>query len=145
MSVLELAEQLARSPRILIVEDDPSIVSVLTQVLAHYECEIDKASNVNDAKGLTDSRKYDLIFVDLTLPDGSGATVVKNIKTTMPTVPVLVMSDSRDWTLIEETLLLGIVTVMMKPFYLTELHNALKMFKVRVFPPTVSHPFTQAA
>jgi DNA-binding response OmpR family regulator len=134
MSVLELAKQLAASPRILIAEGDLNVVVMLTRAISIYDCEIDPASTVAESVKLIEARKYDLVFVDITLSDGSGVSVIKSVKVKMPTTPILVMATSEDAVQIKEVLLLGIVTVMLKPFKLDELRNVLTMFKVRSLP-----------
>ena len=58
-------------PHVLHVEDDPDVVSVL-QAIAEDFCDIDSATTLAGAKALLAREVYDLVILDLMLPDGAG-------------------------------------------------------------------------
>jgi len=75
---------------ILHVEDDPDIVT-LVGTLLKGKATIDVAHNLKTAHSkLTNS--YDLVILDLMLPDGSGATLLPKLASKTPPVPVVVFS-----------------------------------------------------
>jgi len=132
-SILELAEHWAESSRILLVEDDDDVAKLLRDMLARYDCELETAYNVSEAINVVLSRKFDLVFIDLVLPDGSGVDVIKTVKVHSPTTPILVMTGVSQPRLIDEALACGVVTVLHKPFDITaqQLCYILEMFKVK--------------
>ena len=63
--------------RILIVDDDKSILRALTRVLEKYGYAIDSAETANEALDNLRSRHYDLALIDVILPDMKAQNFVK--------------------------------------------------------------------
>jgi PAS domain S-box-containing protein len=72
-------------PRILHVEDDLDVVQV-TQSLFEEDADFDYATTLSDAKNKLDSDVYDLVIIDMSLPDGSGLELLEKIKQDCPVV-----------------------------------------------------------
>jgi len=108
--------------KILIIEDEPELLkSMLTYLKTeNYLCE-----TANDFKtGLTmiESFNYDCILLDVTLPDGNGLNLLKELKAEKKTDGVIIIS-ARDS--IEDRirgLNLGADDYLVKPFHLSELN-----------------------
>lgn len=66
--------------KILVVEDNEVIVKGLKYLLEQEGFDVKSCGNVNDAKYYIDKEKYDLIILDITLPDGDGFSLCKYIK-----------------------------------------------------------------
>ncbi|HBL17435.1 MAG: hypothetical protein A2X36_12620 [Elusimicrobia bacterium GWA2_69_24] len=81
-------------PRILIVDDDPSLVQLLTMALKTPETEI--ASAGDPAEGLAVCRKFhpDIILLDYHLPGDTGAHLFETLRRNTATAktPILFMS-----------------------------------------------------
>jgi CheY-like chemotaxis protein len=73
-------------PRFLVVDDDPAVREVLSEILTSFECEVDTAESGSQALAkivLHHKRQpYDAIFLDLMMPGINGCEVLKRIKTT---------------------------------------------------------------
>jgi len=80
--------------RILIVDDHPIIRSGLNQLIRKIvdEAEIDETGRGEEAIEMARSRQYDLIMLDIALPDMNGLTVLTHIKEKKPECPVIVLS-----------------------------------------------------
>ena len=63
--------------KILIVEDNEVIVKGLNYLLTQENFEVKTCGNVNDAKNSISSEMFDLIILDITLPDGNGFELCK--------------------------------------------------------------------
>lgn len=80
--------------RILIADDHPIIRHGLRQILS----EAPEATDVGEAKNAADlltairAQSWDLILLDLALPDKNGLEVLKEIKRSFPKMPVLIIS-----------------------------------------------------
>lgn len=75
---------------ILHVEDDPDIVT-LVGTLLKGKATIDVAHNLKTAHSKL-ANPYDLVILDLMLPDGSGASLLPKLASQIPPVPVVVFS-----------------------------------------------------
>jgi DNA-binding response OmpR family regulator len=81
--------------RVLVVEDQPIVREAIT---AQFDREL--GFDVRQAGSLADARaligEVDIVVLDLGLPDGDGASLIGELKTTSPTAKVLVLSSSID-------------------------------------------------
>ena len=78
-------------PCILHVEDDADVCRVVATLL-EQTAEVVAAASVDEARRRLTERTYDLLVLDLSLPDGSGLTLLPDLRRRMPLVPVLVFS-----------------------------------------------------
>lgn len=62
---------------ILLVEDDVPVAEELAEVLERYGFRVKAVRTINQFRSLQDIRSYDLIVVDLSLPDGHGNEVIR--------------------------------------------------------------------
>jgi DNA-binding response OmpR family regulator len=81
--------------KILWVEDDKLIATILTKKFSAYGCNISLFKNGADALTYLEKQKPDVIVLDLLLPGMSGFDVLKKIRSnhTLDTVPVLILSN----------------------------------------------------
>ncbi len=81
---------------ILLVEDSPTQAALTTQELQqiHASISIERATTVREGMVATLLRKFDLIILDVTLPDGSGLEVCRTLKGSESTqrIPVVLFS-----------------------------------------------------
>ncbi|MDD5176379.1 MAG: CHASE domain-containing protein [Sterolibacterium sp.] len=77
--------------KVLHVEDDPDIFHVMHQV-ASGVADIVQATNLAEARKMLAQSRYDLVILDLNLPDGSGKELLPLLKKALPPIPVLVFS-----------------------------------------------------
>ncbi len=69
-----------RYPQILLVEDNAIVGEITKRILANLKCEVDLAENGIEALKLCKSNHYDLIFLDIDLPDIDGITICRIIR-----------------------------------------------------------------
>jgi len=72
----------AKKLRILLVEDDPVIQYIHRKMLERFQCHIEIVSNGHDA--IKTENEYDIVFVDISLPDISGFEVIKTLRNQKP-------------------------------------------------------------
>jgi two-component system OmpR family response regulator len=65
--------------RILIIEDDPAVYKAIKLLLDHYGFSVTVATTIRDAC-VQIAGKYDLIVLDVMLPDGSGLDLLQRIR-----------------------------------------------------------------
>jgi len=66
--------------RVLLVEDDPIVTRVTTMMLQSMQCDVVHAPNGDAALALIASEKFDLVLMDVGLPDKSGDEVTRIIR-----------------------------------------------------------------
>ncbi len=107
--------------KILIVDDEKELSSSIMAYLKseNYFCEI--AQNVQTALRYTEMYNYDCILLDISLPDGNGLTVLKNLKADKKTDGVIIISANNSVDDRVAGLNLGADDYLPKPFHLSEL------------------------
>ncbi|MDV3349217.1 response regulator [Leptothoe sp. LEGE 181152] len=111
---------------ILIVEDDPRIAAFVSKGLkkAGYQTQI--ASDGNQALPSALSGKFDLILLDLGLPEINGREVLKEIRAQAVQIPVIVVTALDNDEVREEILSLGAQAFIAKPFRFNSLLTCVR-------------------
>lgn len=103
--------------KILLIEDNEYIIKGIVYLLKQHNFDVDVVSTLNDAKKHLEN-DYNLIILDLMLPDGDGIDFFKETLTNQPTL-VLTAKDDED--VISDALDNGVEDYMVKPFKAKEL------------------------
>lgn len=112
--------------RLLIVEDEPRIVDILTAELRKAGFAVDAVRSARDADASIALVPYDAVILDLGLPDRDGLSVLDRLRTKQNQVPVLILT-ARD--AIEDRvrgLDRGADDYLVKPFAAPELVSRIK-------------------
>ncbi|MBS2096695.1 response regulator transcription factor [Carboxylicivirga linearis] len=117
--------------KILIVEDEPELAKSIKAFLESEGHICEQVSNLSDALHLVDSI-FDIVVLDLNLPDGNGLEVVRKVKSKGIKTGIIIVSarDSLDNKI--EGLELGADDYLTKPFQMAELNARLKSVVRRV-------------
>lgn len=103
--------------RIFLVEDDLSLISGLSFAIKKQGYEIDIARTSLEADTLWADEKYELIILDVSLPDGSGFDICRKIRQTSQ-VPIMFLTAADEETDIIMGLDIGGDDYITKPFKL---------------------------
>jgi two-component system OmpR family response regulator len=107
--------------RILLVEDDEMLGSAVRDHLAAHGHAVDwmtRLAKSADARATTD---YELVLLDLNLPDGNGLGFLRSLRKAGDTVPVIILTAMDQLTTRIEGLNAGADDYLVKPFDLGEL------------------------
>jgi two-component system copper resistance phosphate regulon response regulator CusR len=107
--------------RILIIEDEQKLAEILLRSLRGEGFTVDVAMTVEDGFHLAADDHYDLVILDLLLPDGSGTEVLRRLRLNHHKVPVLVLTARGDLETKVENFDAGADDYLTKPFALPEL------------------------
>lgn len=110
---------------ILLVEDDLSLIDGLEFSFQKNGFHVDIARTVKEAVALYEDQKYDLLVLDLTLPDGTGFEICKKVRLTS-TVPIIFLTASDEEVNVVMGLDIGGDDYITKPFKLNELISRIK-------------------
>lgn len=107
----------ANMNRILLLEDDLSLISGLSFAFQKQGYEADIARTIKEAEGVWSEGKYDLLVLDVSLPDGSGFAFCEKVRRTSK-VPIIFLTASDEETSIIMGLDMGGDDYITKPFKL---------------------------
>jgi DNA-binding response OmpR family regulator len=120
--------------RLLLVEDEPEIQDFLKQPLADAGYEVDTAKDGRTAIQLASEKKYDVLIVDLGLPDQDGIDLILQLRRSGISSPVLILSARRSVDDRVRGLEQGGDDYLTKPFALAELLARLRNLLRRNLP-----------
>lgn len=106
--------------KILVVEDDKSVSHLISTTLTINNYKYDVAKNGNEALLLLTRNKYDIVFIDLGLPDIDGIEIIKKYREFSTTPIIVISARSNDEDKIE-ALDAGADDFLTKPFNVDEL------------------------
>jgi len=111
--------------RILIVDDEAAVANLLADALQMQGHEATVVHHGREALAQLRERAYDAVFLDVLMPEMSGVEVLRQIRATQPTLPVIVITGHARPEELDEIQRLGVSEVIEKPFILTNLGEAL--------------------
>lgn len=120
--------------RILLVEDEHDIQSFLKQSLSEADYQVDLAPDGKSAEKLALAHSYDILIVDLGLPDQDGITLILRLRQLGVVAPVLILSARRSVDDRVRGLEQGGDDYLTKPFALAELLARLRNLLKRNAP-----------
>ena len=103
--------------RLFLLEDDLSLINGLSFALKKQGYEIDIARTMLEADDLWTEGKYDLVILDVSLPDGSGFEFCRKIRRTSK-IPIMFLTAADEETDIIMGLDIGGDDYITKPFKL---------------------------
>jgi putative nucleotidyltransferase with HDIG domain len=121
-----------RSPKILVLEDEETIQTLVTAMLRIRGFDRDLAETLSQARELMARQVYDIVLVDVHLPDGSGLSLVEE-SSSDPLV--IVMTGSSDIQTAVQAIRDGAIDFITKPFsvghFLQRLDKAVEEWRSR--------------
>jgi DNA-binding response OmpR family regulator len=106
---------------ILIIEDEDRIAAFVSKGLTAEGHRVERAATALEGASLALTYDFDVILLDLMLPDAHGRTALQRIREAKPEVPVIVVSALGDTEDKVELLDLGADDYLVKPFAFAEL------------------------
>jgi DNA-binding NtrC family response regulator len=102
-------------PQILIVEDEPAVRHLLCRALADDGYAVTALGSAREALRAVQEVDFEVIIVDMSLPDADGIDVVRQIHSDVPHVQVLAISGMMVADLSRAVRSAGAAATMMKP------------------------------
>src|SRR5688572_13625208 len=78
--------------RVLVVDDEANVRTLVRRVLTTFGYEVIEAENGQTALAHVHENQPDLIFIDLAMPEMNGFQLIEHLENEFPHVPVIVMS-----------------------------------------------------
>jgi two-component system OmpR family response regulator len=127
----------------LMVEDDPDITTLLVHYLTHHGIAVDAVSTPSAGLGLLEKNPYELVILDLTLPQMDGLELCKEIRSRTG-IPILISSARSDINDKVVALEYGADDYLPKPYEPDELIARIKsvLRRCRIAPEKGNAPLT---
>jgi len=114
------------APRVLVVDDDPEIATMLARALARHGYRIETARSAEEALALVQADPdYQAAFLDLVMPERDGAALAAALRRVIPGLPMALLTGYTHSPLIEPAARSG-VAVFTKPVSIHDLVDFLR-------------------
>lgn len=87
-----MKDDLGRSPRILLVDDDKVVLQVLAKILQKAQCTVETAETAQEALNRVEAASYDAIIIDVHLQDTNGLDLLSRLDTIAPSMRKIVLT-----------------------------------------------------
>lgn len=112
--------------RLLLLEDDQSLIDGLVYALTKEGFALDVAMTVREARAQLAAQAYDLLLLDQTLPDGSGLSLCEEVRAGDNAVPIIFLTAMDEEIQVIRALDAGGDDYITKPFKLGELCSRIR-------------------
>lgn len=117
--------------KILVVEDELNLASFLKRGLEEQGHQVEMALDAKTSKVFIATEKFDLLILDVMLPDGNGLTLCKDYKLLHPNLPILLLTSLGSTVDKVTGLDAGADDYLVKPFQFSELLARIRVIERR--------------
>ena len=117
-----------RMGSILVVDDDVFIGGLFTRFVSPDEYELVTVTSGEDALAILDDRPFDLVFLDLAMPDLDGPETLARMRERGHDAPVVIITAFPEPELLIQVLELGPAPLIRKPFGAEDVREAIERF-----------------
>ena len=114
-----------RKARVLIVDDEPSITSVVSRQLTRDGFVCQEASSGEQALAAMEEDSFDVVVTDVKMPEMSGIELLRIVKERDPEMQVIVMTGNPDVDFAVEAIRSEVDDYLVKPFELSQLSHSV--------------------
>ena len=118
--------------RILILDDQEPVVSMLSRVCTGEGHEVTALTSSPEALIALATERFDLLMTDMNMPDPDGMTVIREARRLQPEIFTLVITGHAAHYPLAEIVVSGTADVIFKPFHMNELKARLALTRQRM-------------
>ncbi len=108
--------RLRRPARILVVDDEAHVRSMIGATLEHRGYDVQLATSARDALETLERDAFDLVLTDIVMRDGNGIAMLECIRAQQPNLPVVVVTAIHDISVAIDSMRRGAYDYLLKPF-----------------------------
>ncbi len=118
--------KISSQKKALVIDDDQGVNDLLCRVLNLSGFMVQSVFSCHDAKSLVQTNTFDLILLDINLPDGCGLDLITEIRSLYPNVIMITMTGDNPKWLEAKARKLHVAFHLVKPFDIKELMETFK-------------------
>jgi len=111
--------------KLLIIDDDLNYLTIVKKQMSKEGFVISVYDSIERIQDYLKNNSPDLILLDVIMNDGQGLIILKEIKTIIGNIPLIVISRGKDVKLIEKSFKYGAFDYLIKPLNLKDLKNKI--------------------
>jgi DNA-binding response OmpR family regulator len=127
---MNLADQITTqgpAPTILVVDDNKGVLEFLLLLLSKHGLSVIGASSGNQCLNIVKTRPVSLIILDVMMPAMDGLEVCQELKKTIPSIPIILLTARDDMATRAAAMDLGVSEFVAKPVNNQDLLNRVRM------------------
>ncbi len=102
---------------VLLIEDNPGDVLLIKEILAESEditFTVTSRENIHDGLSLLNGKTFDILLVDLSLPDSKGVDTIEKVQTFAPSHPIIILTGNTNYDLAKKAIQAGAQDFLVK-------------------------------
>lgn len=111
--------------RVLTVDDSRAVRSIIARQLAEWGLEVDEAEDGGKGLEKLEEVSYDLVLLDVTMPEMDGPTMLAKLRESGNRTPVVMLTSESKRSIVADAMKLGIEDYILKPFKPEELRTKI--------------------
>ncbi|MBP6343477.1 MAG: response regulator [Candidatus Omnitrophica bacterium] len=113
--------------KVLVVDDKKVIGDFFDFTLGYFGHDITVVRDPREAAKAAREQQFDIAFLDIMMPEKNGVDVLREIKSALPLLPVVMMSGYSLQEMKDEAMRLGAIGCLKKPFELDDVRHVMKV------------------
>jgi len=118
--------------KVLIVEDDLKVSRFISKQINEWGHQVTAVTTVGEATDVANRNMFDLVFLNLHLPDADGCELIPRLKRAWPQARIVAMTDNNSRELALETRKHGVIYYMLKPIDKKSMKDIVKYVSERL-------------
>ncbi len=114
------------APKVLVVDDEPVVIKSCDRILSSEGIEVEGAATGREGLELVEGNGFDVMLLDLKMPDTNGLEVLRRVKKAKPEVTVIIITGYPSVDTAVEAMKLGAFDYVVKPFAPEELRKTVR-------------------
>jgi putative nucleotidyltransferase with HDIG domain len=106
----------SRSARILVVDDEPHVRSMIASTLERQGYDVQLAASGREGMEILELNAFDLVLTDIVMQDGNGIALLERIHGQQPQLPVVMVTAIHDISVAIDSMRRGAYDYLLKPF-----------------------------
>jgi len=118
---------MAARGKVLVVDDEPDAKELYARLLGGARFDLATAGTLDEARKRLDSEPFDVVVLDLGLPDGYGGDLLAAVRIACPDIPVIIVTGTPSPQTVADTSVRGALAYLEKPLDAEELKRHLAL------------------
>ncbi|NOZ85931.1 MAG: response regulator [Deltaproteobacteria bacterium] len=115
--------------KLLIVDDEPNVAKYLGEMASNVGCDVERTTKPSEALSLVSAKTFDLIMLDLKMPEQDGISLGKKLKQFAPDAALVLVSGFADKYDLVHAIRAGFFDYLDKPVFPEQLESLISRWR----------------